>query len=185
MDEGTGLLKARDLAGRAGLPEANVRRYLRTFGEFFTSVKQGRARLYPPDAADRLKQIAELEAMGTTAPTIRGILGKRKAGEGDGNDAVPVIPAGSIADAGENLTLGVLSDVKSLQEEVAALREKVAMLQEKAAEQEQRLIGHQQQIRLLRHDVDEQKTDTMARRMEARNTPLWRRLFHGKDVPRR
>jgi DNA-binding transcriptional MerR regulator len=185
MDEDTGLLKARDLAERAGLPEADVRRYLRTYGEFFTSMKQGRTRLYPPEMADRLKQIRELEAMETTVPTIRGILRKGMAGEGDGSEPGSTIPAGAIATAGENLTLGVLSDVKGLQEEIADLRAQVAMLREKASEHEQRLIGHQQQIRLLRHEMDEQKTNALVMRMEERNTPLWRRLFSGKDVPRR
>jgi chromosome segregation ATPase len=84
---------------------------------------------------------------------------------------------GSIAYAGENLTLGVLSDIKTLQGMAGDLEDRVAALTEKIAEHEQRLIGHQQQLRLLRHDVDEQKIETLAKRREARNTPFWRRLF--------
>jgi DNA-binding transcriptional MerR regulator len=182
MDESTSLLKARDLAERAGLSEADVKRYLRTFGEFFTSVKQGRTRLFAPETADQLKQIAELEAMGTTTPSIRGILRGRVAGAGEEG---PGVPDATLASAGENLTLGVLSDVKNLQEAIGDLQAQVASLQERVAEHEQRLIGHHQQIRVLRRDLDNQKTEHLARRMEGRNSPLWKRLFPGKDVPRR
>jgi uncharacterized coiled-coil protein SlyX len=124
MDEDTNFLKARDLAERAGLPETDVKRFLRTYGEFFTSAKQGR-------------------------------------------------------------TLGALSDIKALQETIGELRAEVAALREKVTDHEQKVIGHQQQIRLLRHDVDEGKTESLARRLERRNTPFWRRVFPGKDAPRR
>jgi len=185
MDEDTTFLKFRDLVEQTGLPEADVKRILRTFGEFFTSTKQGRSRLYPYETIGQLKQIAELEAMGTAIPTIRGILrGVPAEASGQGNPA-PGIAGGSIAYAGENLTLGVLSDMKNLQEMVKDLEEQVTSLTAKIAEHEQRLIGHQQQLRLLRHDVDEQKTETLAKRMEARNTPFWKRLFPGKGGPRR
>jgi DNA-binding transcriptional MerR regulator len=185
MDEDTSFLKVRDLVEQAGIPEADVKRFLRTFAEYFTSCKQGRSRLYSPESVGQLKQIAELEAMGTAIPTIRGVLRgvpARPCGEGD---PAAGIAGGSIAYAGENLTLGVLSDMKNLQETVRDLEEQVAALTEKVAEHEQRLIGHQQQIRLLRHDVDEQKTDTLAKRMEARNNPLWKRLIPGKGGPLR
>jgi DNA-binding transcriptional MerR regulator len=177
MDDNTTFLKVRDLVEQTGIPEADVKRFLRTFGEFFSSTKQGRSRLYPPEAVGQLKQIAELEAVGTAIPTIRGVLrGVPVEAGGQGNPA-PDIAGGSIAYAGENLTLGVLSDIKNLQETVGDLEERVAALTEKIAEHEQRLIGHQQQLRLLRHDVDEQKTDTLARRREAKNAPFWKRLF--------
>jgi DNA-binding transcriptional MerR regulator len=185
MDKDTTLLKVRDLAQQTTLPEADVKRYLRTFKEFFTSTKQGRTRLYPPETVGQLKQIAELEAMGTAIPSIRGILRGVPAQAGGQGESSGGMAGGSIAYAGENLTLGVLSDIKNLQERVQELEERVTSLKEKIAEHEQRLIGHQQQLRLLRYDVDEQKTDTLAKRMEAKNTPLWRRLFPGKGGLRR
>jgi DNA-binding transcriptional MerR regulator len=185
MDEDMPFLKFRDLVERSGLPEADVRKFLRTFSEFFTSTKQGRTRLYPPETVGHLKQIAELESMGTAIPIIKGILRGGPAEVGGVGDPVPAMAGGSIAYAGENLTLGVLSDMKNLQETVRDLGEQVASLREKVAEHEQRLIGHQQQLRLLRRDLDEQKTETLAKRMEERNTPFWRRLFPGKDFPRR
>jgi DNA-binding transcriptional MerR regulator len=185
MDGDTTFLRVRDLVERTGLPEADVKRSLRIFGEFFISSRQGRARLYSPDTVEQLKQIAELEAMGTTTPTIRGILRGGKAGAGTGDDTSPATTGRSAASAGENLTLGVLSDIKNLQEALGDLREQVSSLQEKVAEHEQRLIGHQQQVRLLRRDLDDQKTESLARRMEERNTPLWNRLFPGKGGLRR
>jgi DNA-binding transcriptional MerR regulator len=185
MDEHTSLLKARDLAERAGLPEGDVKRYLRTYGEFFTSTKQGRTRLYSPEAADLLSQIAELEAVGTAVPTIKGVLRGGQGGGAEQTDPATVVPGGFAAAAGETLTLGVLSDMKNLQEMVRDLEEQVASLTEKITEHEQRLIGHQQQLRLLRHDVDEQKTETLAKRMEGRNNPFWKRLFPGKGGLRR
>jgi DNA-binding transcriptional MerR regulator len=185
MDEDTTFLKVRDLVEQTGLPEADVKKFLRTFGEFITSTKQGRSRLYSPETVGQLKQIAELEAMGTAIPTIRGVLRGVPAEAGGQGNPAPGIAGGSIAYAGENLTLGVLSDMKNLQEMVRDLEEQAASLAGKVAEHEQRLIGHQQQLRLLRHDVDEQKTDTLAQRMERRNTPFWRRLFPGKGGPRR
>ena len=185
MDEDITFLKFRDLVEQTGLPEADAKRFLRTFGEFFTSTKQGRTRLYSPETVGQLKQIAELETMGTAISTIRGVLrGVPAEASGQGNPA-PGIAAGSIAYAGENLTLGVLSDMKNLQEMVKDLEEQLTSLSAKIAEHEQRLIGHQQQLRLLRHDVDEQKTGTLAKRMEARNTPFWKRLFPGKGGTRR
>jgi len=185
MDEDTTFLKFRDLVERTGLPEADVKRFLRTFGEFFTSTRQGRNRLYQPEAVGRLKQIAELEAMGTAIPVIRGILRGVPVEPGGEGDPAAGMAGESVAYAGENLTLGVLSDIKNLQETVRDLEERMAAIMEKIAEHEQRLIGHQQQLRLLRHDVDEQKTETLAKRMEARNTPFWRRLFPGKGGQRR
>lgn len=185
LDEDTTFLKVRDLVGQTGLPESDVRRILRTFGESFTSTKQGRTRLYPPETVGQLKQIAELEAMGTAIPTIRGIL--RGVPDETGGEGEPVagMAGGSVVYAGENLTLGVLSDIKNLQEMVRDLEERMAALTDKIAEHEQRLIGHQQQLRLLRHDVDEQKTETLAKRMEERNRPFWKRLFPGKGGLRR
>jgi DNA-binding transcriptional MerR regulator len=177
MDENTTFLKVRDLVEQTGIPEADVKRFLRTYGEFFTSAKQGRSRLFPPETVGQLKQIAELEAMGTATPTIRGVLRGVPAEPGMQGNPAPGIAGGSIAYAGENLTLGVLSDMKNLQEKVSDLEERVAALTEKLAEHEQRLIGHQQQLRLLRHDVDEGKTETLARKMEGRSTPFWKRLF--------
>ncbi|HXW98098.1 MAG TPA: MerR family transcriptional regulator, partial [Methanomicrobiales archaeon] len=82
MDEETSFLKFRDIVERTGLPEADVRRWLRGFGEFFTSSRQGRTRLYSPDTVDQLEQIAELEGMGTSVPSIRGILRGGKAEPG-------------------------------------------------------------------------------------------------------
>jgi len=177
MDEDAGLLKARDLAERAGVPEADVKRYLRTFGEFFSSVKQGRSRFYLPETVEQLKQIAELEAMGTSTPTIRGILHGANALPGNPGGTAAAVPEGSAAMAGETLTLGALQDIKNLQEVFGELRAEVSALREKVAEHEQKIIGHQQQLRLLRHDVDEQKTDALARKIEARNTPFWKRLL--------
>jgi DNA-binding transcriptional MerR regulator len=177
MDEDTTFLKFRDLAERTGLPEADVKRFLRTYGEFFTSTRKGRTRLYSPETAGQLKQIAELEAMGTTVPTIRGILRGVPAGAGGEEEPAAGPGGGSIPYPGENLTLGVLSDVKGLQEMVRELEEQVAALTEKVAEHEQRLIGHQQQLRVLRRDVDGQKTEILAKRMEERNSPLWKRIF--------
>jgi DNA-binding transcriptional MerR regulator len=178
MDEDAKYLKARDLAGSTGLPEKEVKRLLRTYSEFFASAKQGRSRVYPPEAAGLLRQIAELEAVGTTVPTIRGILTGRQGPGEEEPDPSPRVPGGAaVAAAGETLTLGALSDIKALQEELEGLRGEVLSLREKLGEHEQKLIGHQQQIRLLRHDVDERKTDALARRMERKNAPFWRRLF--------
>jgi DNA-binding transcriptional MerR regulator len=185
MDEDMPFLKFRDLVYRSGLPDTDVRRFLRTFGEFFTSTKQGRTRLYPPDSVDLLKHIAELDAVGTSIPTIRGILRGAPSETAGERNPVSGMAGESIAYAGENLTLGVLSDMKDLQETVRDLGEQVVSLRQKVAEHEQRLIGHQQQLRLLRRDLDEQKTETLAKRMEERNNPFWRRLFPGKDVTRR
>jgi DNA-binding transcriptional MerR regulator len=177
MDEVTTFLKFRDLAERAGLPEADVKRFLRSYGEFFTSTKQGRTRLYSPETAGQLKQIAELEAVGTAASTIRGILTGRQGAREGPSDPSAVVPGGFAAAAGETLTLGALSDIKALQEELEGLRAEVASLRQKLGEHEQKIIGHQQQIRLLRHHVDDQKIETLAKRMEEKNGPLWKRLF--------
>ncbi len=177
MDEDTTFLKFRDLVERTGLPEADVKRFLRAFGEFFTSTKQGRTRFYSPETIGQLKQIAELDGMGTAVPTIRGILRGEPSEAGQEGDPAAGMTGGSVTYAGENLTLGVLSDMKNLQEMVADLGEQVASLAGKIAEHEQRLIGHQQQLRLLRRDLDEQKTETLSKRMEGRNTPFWKRLF--------
>jgi DNA-binding transcriptional MerR regulator len=185
MDEDMPFLKFRDLVERSGLPEADVKKFLRTFSEFFTSTKQGRTRLYPPETVGHLKQIAELESMGTAIPIIKGILRGRPSETAGEGDSVPGMAGGSIAYAGENLTLGVLSDMKNLQETVRDLGEQVTSLREKVAEHEQRLIGHQQQLRLLRRDLDEQKTETLAKRMEERNNPFWKRLLPGKGGLRR
>jgi len=184
MDEETSFLKFRDIMERTGLPEADVRRWLRGFGEFFTSSRQGRTRLYSPDTVDQLKQIAELEGMGTSVPSIRGILrggraepGAMEPASGDGGEPASV-PA-------ENLTLGVLSDIKALQEANAELREQLNALREKLAEHEQRLIGHQQQLRLARRDLDEMKTDSLARHLEDRSSHFWERLLPAKGGLRR
>ncbi|MGA2934090.1 MAG: MerR family transcriptional regulator [Methanomicrobiales archaeon] len=185
MDEDTTFLRFRDLVERTGLPEADVKRFLRTYTGFFTSTRQGRTRLYSPETVGHLKQIAELESVGTAVPTIKGILrGGQAETEGEG-DPEPGVEGGSIAYAGENLTLGVLSDMKNLQEAVRDLGEQVTSLAEKVAGHEQRLIGHQQQLRILRRDLDEQKTETLAKRMEKRNNPFWKRLFPGKGGTRR
>jgi DNA-binding transcriptional MerR regulator len=184
MNGDTTFLKARDLAERTGLPEADVKRLLRTYREFFTSTRQGRTRVYSPETVDLLKQIGELEAVGTTAPTIRGCL-RGQVGAGGQADPATVVPGGFPAAAGETLTLGALSDIKALQQEAGELRAEIASLRERLAEDEQRIIGHQQQIRLLRHDLDEQKTEILARRMEAKSTPFWRRLFPGGGGLRR
>ena len=181
MNGDTPFLKARDLAERAGLPEADVKRFLRTYREFFTSTKQGRTRSYPPETADRLKQIAELEAVGTTPPTIRACLRGQGCAEGEA-DLATVVPGGFPAAAGETLTLGALSDIKNLQETVRDLQEEVATLKEKVVEHEQKVICHQQQIRLLRHDMDEQRTEILARRAEERSTSFWERLFGRKGA---
>ena len=181
MNEDTTFLKFRDLVEQTGLPEAEVKKFLRAFGEFFTSTKQGRTRLYSPETVGQLKQIAELEGMGTAIPTIRGILRGEPAEAGRAGDPAAGTAGGSVAYAGENLTLGVLSDMKNLQGMVQDLGEQVASLTEKVAEHEQRLIGHQQQIRLLRRDMDGQKTDALAKRMEQRDRTFWKRLLPGKD----
>jgi DNA-binding transcriptional MerR regulator len=181
MDENTKYLKARDLAERAGLPEADVKRFLRTYSEFFSSTKQGRIRMYSPKTVDLLKQIAELEAVGTTPPTIRGCLRGQGCAGGEADQAT-IVPGGFPASMGETLTLGALSDIKNLQETVRDLQEEVASLRGKAGELEQKVIGHQQQIRLLRHDFDEQKTESLARRVEERSTPFWKRLFGRKGA---
>jgi DNA-binding transcriptional MerR regulator len=187
MDEMTEYLKARDLAEQTGLPEKEVKRLLRSYGEFFTPLKQGRSRVYPPEAAGLLTQIAELEAVGTTVPTIRGILRGTRGAEAEEADPSSVVLGGltPAAAAGESLTLGALSDIKALQEELGELRAEVALLREKLGEHEQKIIGHQQQIRLLRHDVDDGRTEALARKMEGRSTPVWRRLFPGKGALRR
>ena len=186
MDEKTKYLKARDLAGQTGLPETDVKRLLRTYAGFFSQVKQGRSRVYPPEAAGLLTQIAELEAVGTTPPTIRGILtGKQGAAAGEA-DPPSAVPGGSAAAAaGETLTLGALSDIKALQEELAVLRDEAASLREQVTAHEQKIIGHQEQIRLMRRSLDDIKTEALALRMNGRGIPFWRRLFPGKGGPRR
>jgi DNA-binding transcriptional MerR regulator len=180
MDEDTTFLRVRDLVDKTGLPEPVVKKSLRTFGEFFTSTKQGRTRLYPPETADLLRQIADLEAMGTTPPSIRGILRGGGAEASAGGNPGSGMAGGSLGAAGEILTLGALQDIKNLQETIGELQGEITTLREKAADQEQKLIGHQQQIRLLRRELDEIKTDSLARKMEGRNTPIWRRLMPGK-----
>jgi predicted transcriptional regulator len=183
MDEDTKYLKARDLAEGTGLPEKEVKRILRTYGEFFTPKKQGRSLLYAPEEAGLLTQIAELEAVGTTPPTIRGILTGKQCGDGgEGRpDPSTVVPGGfataAAAAAGETLTLGALSDIKALQEELEGLKGELASLRKKVGEQEQKIIGHQEQIRLIRRNLDEIKTEALAMRMEGRGIPFLRRLF--------
>jgi len=179
MDENTTYLRARDLAGQTGLPEKEVKRILRIYSDFFTSAKEGRTRVYPPEAAGLLTQITELEAVGTTPPTIRGILTGKQGGDGgeDRPDPFTVVPGGFAAAAGETLTLGALSDIKALQEELEGLKGELASLRKKVGEQDQKIIGHQEQIRLIRRNLDEIKTEALAMRMEKRNTPFWRRLF--------
>jgi DNA-binding transcriptional MerR regulator len=177
MDEDTSFLRVRDLVEQTGLPEPVVKKSLKTFGEFFTSIKQGRARFYSPEAVNLLRQIADLEAMGTTAPSIRGILRGVEADAATGENPGSSMAVGSLAAAGETLTLGALQDIKNLQDTVAGLQADLAALGEKVADHEQKIIGHQQQIRLLRRELDELKTDSLARKMEGRGTPIWKRLF--------
>jgi DNA-binding transcriptional MerR regulator len=186
MDEDTSFLKARELAERTGLAETDVKRLLRTYGGFFSSTKRGRSRVYPPEAAGLLTQIAELEAVGTTAPTIRGILSGKQGGRTGEADPSSAVPGGSAAAAaGESLTLGALSDIKALQDDLGELRSEVTSLREQVATLEQKVIGHQEQIRLLRRSLDEIKTEALAIRMEGRGIPIWNRLFPRKGGPRR
>jgi hypothetical protein len=173
MDETTKYLKARDLAEQAGIPEKEVKRLLRTYSEFFTPVKQGRSRVYPPETEGLIRQIAELEEVGSTPPTIRGVLGGNQ-----GAGLSGAVPGSFPAAAGEALTLGALADIKALQSELGDLREELALLRRKLGEHEQKIIGHQQQIRLLRHEVDDGKTDALSRKLDGRGTPIWKRLFH-------
>jgi DNA-binding transcriptional MerR regulator len=174
---GTGYLKARDLAEQAGLPEKEVKRLLRSYAEFFAPGKQGRSRVYPPETVGILRQIAELEEVGTTPPTIRGVL-TRNQGDGAGQEAAHgPATTGFPAAAGEALTLGALSDIRSLQAGLGELGEEIALLRQKLGEHEQKIIAHQQQIRLLRHEVDEQKNDALARKAEGSGAPVWKRLF--------
>jgi len=187
MDESTQYLKAGELAGQTGLPEKEVKRILRAYGDFFTSAKEGRTRVYSPEAAGLLRQISDLEAVGTTRPTIRGILtGKQGGGEGKADPAT-VVPGGfaTATAAGETLTLGALSDIKALQEELEGLRGEIASLREKVGEHDQKIIGHQEQIRVLRRNLDEIKTEALALRIEGRRKPIWDRIFSGKGSLRR
>ena len=185
MDKDTKNLKARDLAGETGLPENDVKRILRTYSGFFPSAKQGRSRVYPLGAVGLLRQISELEAVGTTPPTIRGILtGKQGDGEGQPDLSSVVKDGFAAAGTGETLTLGALSDIKALQEELEGLRAEIASLSSRVGEHEQKIIGHQEQIRLIRRNLDDIKTEALALRMEGKGTPIWNRLFPKRGSPR-
>jgi uncharacterized protein YydD (DUF2326 family) len=91
------------------------------------------------------------------------------------------LPVGGLAEepAGETLTLGVLSDIQMLQASVRELQEEVATLREKITEQEQRTISHQQQIKLLRHELEDRKMDALAERLDRQQQPFWKRFVPG------
>lgn len=183
MAEVQDLLKFRELVEGSGLPEAEVKRHVRTFGEFFTTMKQGRTRLYASDSVGLLKRIHDLTEHGTTIPTIRGILRGMHAGTPGVADLGMgiTLPVGGLADerAGETLTLGALSDIGMLQASVRELQEEVAALREKLTEQEQKVIAHQQQLKLVRHELDDRKMDALAQRLDRQQQPFWKRLMPG------
>jgi DNA-binding transcriptional MerR regulator len=179
------LLKIRELVERSGLPEAEVKRHVRNFGEFFTTTRQGRTRLYASDSVVLLKRIADLTATGTTIPCIRGVLrGTVTPGTCVPDLGMGVIlpPGAAVQEKGEtadSLTLGVLSDISMLQASVREIQEEVAVLRVKLTEQEQRTIAHQQQIKLLRHELDDRKMGAMADRLDRQEQPFWKRLVQG------
>jgi DNA-binding transcriptional MerR regulator len=181
--EAQDLLKFRELVEGSGLPEAEVKRHVRTFGEFFTTMKQGRTRLYASDSVDLLKRIHDLTEHGTTVPSIRGILRGMHAGTPGVADLGMgiTLPVGGHAEepVGETLTLGVLSDISMLQATLRELQEEVAALREKVTEYEQKTIAHQQQLKLVRHELDDRKMDAMADRLDRQQQPFWKRFVTG------
>ena len=183
MADAQELLKFRELVEGSALPEAEVKRHVRTFGEFFTTMKQGRVKFYAAGSVALLKRIHDLTEHGTTIPSIRGILRGMHAGiPGVADLGMGItLPVGGLAEepAGETLTLGVLSDIQMLQASVRELQEEVAALREKITEQEQRTISHQQQIKLLRHELEDRKMDALAERLDRQQQPFWKRFVPG------
>ena len=59
MADAQELLKFRELVEQSGLPEAEVKRHVRTFSEFFSTARQGRTKFYAAGSVDLLKQIHE------------------------------------------------------------------------------------------------------------------------------
>jgi DNA-binding transcriptional MerR regulator len=177
------LLKFRELVELSGLPEAEVKRHVRNFGEFFTTMYQGRTKLYARPSIDLLKRIHDLTEHGTTFPSIRGILRGVQEGSPAGADLgmCVTLPVGGIADekAGESLTLGVLSDIGMLQASLRELQEEVAVLRGQVRDHDQKIISHQQQLKLIRHDVEERKMDTLAEKLERQQQPFWKRFVPG------
>jgi DNA-binding transcriptional MerR regulator len=180
------LLKFRELVERSGLPEAEVKRHVRNFAEFFTTMKQGKTKLYAGTSVDLLKRIHDLTEHGTTVPSIRGILRGVQEGSPAGADlgmcvTLPVDGLGGLADqpAGESLTLGVLSDIGMLQASVRELQEEVALLRGQVRDHEQKIIAHQQQLKLVRHEVEDRRMDALAERLEQQQQPFWKRFVSG------
>ena len=177
------LLKFRELVELSGLPEAEVKRHVRTFGEFFTTTRQGKTKLYAGTSVDLLKRIHDLTEHGTTVPSIRGILRGVQEGSPAGADLgmCVTLPVGGHADekAGESLTLGVLSDIGMLQASLRELQEEVAVLRGLVKDHEQRIISHQQQLKLVRHEVEDRRMDALAERLERQQQPFWKRFVPG------
>jgi DNA-binding transcriptional MerR regulator len=177
------LLKFRELVEQSGLPEAEVKRHVRNFGEFFCTTKQGRTKLYAGTSVDLLKQIHDLTEQGTTVPSIRGILrGSQKGSTGVADLGMCVtMPVVGLADekAGESLTLGVLSDIGMLQASLRELQEEVALLRGQVRDHDQKIISHQQQLKRVCHEVETRRMDALAERLERQQQPFWKRFVSG------
>ena len=177
-----------ELVERSGLPDAEVKRHVRNFGEFFTTVKQGRTKFYDGSSVELLKRIHDLEAHGTTAPSIRGILRGCQGGSPAVADlgmcvSLPVVspPEEKAEDA---LTLGVLSDIGMLQASLRELQEEVARLRGQVRDHDQKIISHQQMLKRVCHEVEERRMDTLAEKLERDQQPFWKRLMP-KDAQKR
>ena len=183
MADAQDLLKFRELVEQSGLPEAEVKRHVRTFSEFFSTAKQGRTKFYAAGSVDLLKQIHDLTEHGTNVPSIRGILRGAQAGSPAVADLgmCVTLPAVGHAEqpAGESLTLGVLSDIGMLQASVRELQEEVALLRGQVKDHEQKIISHQQQLKLVRHEVEDRRMDALAERLERQEQPFWKRFVPG------
>ena len=177
------LLKLSELVERSGLPEAEVKRHVRNFGEFFTTVKQGRTKFYDGTSVELLKRIHDLTEHGTTAPSIRGILRGCQGGSAEVADlgmcvSLPVV-APAEEKAADALTLGVLSDIGMLQASLRELQEEVALLRGQVRDHDQKIISHQQILKRVCHEVEDRKMDTLAEKLERQQQPFWKRLVPG------
>ena len=73
-------MKLSEIASIAGIKEDDARALAKTYDALIPSRKIGRVRLYPPQAAGILKEIADLSANGCSSEEINSRIGKDKAG---------------------------------------------------------------------------------------------------------
>ncbi len=141
------------VAKEAGLPETTARRYANNFQSFFHAQTYGRAKKYPPEAVELVREIAAMYDSGKETAEIEAVLQATRTQVIDVEDAhetqlMAPRDANALA-AVLNVQSGILSalqrqleavqskqesEFETVLEELRALREEVAELKAKDAE---------------------------------------------------